>query len=178
MMMGISLTHQASRWQYRGTNAPDVALPPAFVDAVGGSPLVARLLWNRGIQTVEQAKAFLAPAIFENLLPVEALPDGDLAVERIQTAIENQESILIFGDFDVDGMTGTSIFYETLKRLGAKVSFYIPDRANEGHGLNATALVRLVSTRGLKLVITTDTGISNFNEIFINQFEFAVKTYF
>ena len=165
MMMGISLTHQASRWQYRGTNAPDVALPPAFVDAVGGSPLVARLLWNRGIQTVEQAKAFLAPAIFENLLPVEALPDGDLAVERIQTAIENQESILIFGDFDVDGMTGTSIFYETLKRLGAKVSFYIPDRANEGHGLNATALVRLVSTRGLKLVITTDTGISNFNEI-------------
>lgn len=165
MMMGISLTHQASRWQYRGTNAPDVALPPAFVDVVGGSPLVARLLWNRGIQTIEQAKAFLAPAVLESLMPVEALPDGDLAVERIQTAIENQEAILIFGDFDVDGMTGTSIFYETLKRLGAKVSFYIPDRANEGHGLNATALVRLVSTRGLKLVITTDTGISNFNEI-------------
>lgn len=164
--MGISLTHQASVWHYRGSGTvAEIPLPPEFITAVGGSPLIARLLWNRGIQTVEEATAFLAPPVLEALLPVDALPDGVEATNRIKTAIETQENILIFGDFDVDGITGTSIFYEALKRLGAKVSYYIPDRATEGHGLNATALVRLVSTRGVKLVITTDTGISNYNEI-------------
>ena len=72
---------------------------------------------------------------------------------------------LVYGDFDVDGQTGTSILMLTLRHLGAKVSFYIPDRDTEGHGLNSTAVCRLVSTRQIKLLITTDTGITDFNEV-------------
>src|SRR5690606_19181150 len=67
---------------------------------------------------------------------------------------------------DVDGITGTSILYQALKQvLHANVSFYIPDRATEGHGLNTAALIRLTSSRQVKLVITTDTGITNFAEV-------------
>src|SRR5690606_2548810 len=94
------------------------------------------------------------------------LPDMEPAVDRILKAIESQEAILIYGDFDVDGITGTSVLYETLKKhLKANASFYIPDRATEGHGLNTAALVRLTSSRKIKLVITTDTGITNFSEV-------------
>jgi single-stranded-DNA-specific exonuclease RecJ len=93
------------------------------------------------------------------------LPDADKAIERLMAAIEGGENILIFGDFDVDGITGTSVLYDTLRHLNANVSYYIPDRATEGHGLNAAALMRLVSSRKVKLVISTDTGITNFSEV-------------
>ncbi|MBY0402376.1 MAG: DHH family phosphoesterase, partial [Cyanobacteria bacterium] len=151
-------------WQYRGQNHRDEAIQPDFLEAVGGSPLVARLLLNRGITTPKSAKAFLD---LENYQPSSGydLPDMELGVRRIVQALDNEENILIFGDFDVDGITGTSVLYETLKRLNAKVSYYIPDRATEGHGLNVAALCRLVSTRQLKLVISTDTGITNYNEV-------------
>jgi single-stranded-DNA-specific exonuclease len=149
-------------WQYRGPK--DWTPSPEWIDAAQGSPIVAQLLYNRGIKTPENAKAFLD---LENYQPTSGLtlPDMDKAIERINLAIDQQEPILIFGDFDVDGMTGTSVLYETLTQLGAKVSYYIPDRAKEGHGLNSAALIRLVSSRQLKLVISTDTGITNFNEV-------------
>ncbi len=149
-------------WQYRGPK--DWTPSPEWIEAAQGSPIVAQLLYNRGIKTPEAAKAFLD---LENYQPTSGmtLPDMDKALERINQAIDQQEPILIFGDFDVDGMTGTSVLYETLTQLGAKVSYYIPDRAKEGHGLNSAALIRMVSSRQLKLVISTDTGITNFNEV-------------
>lgn len=149
-------------WQFRGSDAP--SLSPEFLDAVGNSQLLARLLYNRGIQSPADAKAFLE---LENYSPTSGweLPDMDLAVPRVLKAIEAQEPILIYGDFDVDGITGTSVLYQTLKFLGAAVTYYIPDRATEGHGLHVAALCRLVSTRHVKLVITTDTGITNFSEV-------------
>lgn len=149
-------------WQFRGD---DHWTPtPEFLEMAGGSPLLARLLYNRGLQTVETARQFLELDKYPPTSGLE-LPDMAQGVERIIRAIDQKENILIFGDFDVDGITGTSILYEALKTLDAKVSYYIPDRAKEGHGLNVAALCRLVSTRQLKLVITTDTGVSNFNEI-------------
>jgi single-stranded-DNA-specific exonuclease RecJ len=158
------LTHTPTQWHYRGGQA-NVELPPELIQAAGGSELLARLLWNRETRTAEQAQAFLRPPLDQELADPFDLPDMDLAVERIGQALRNDEVILIYGDFDVDGITGTAILMETLTHLGAKVSYYIPDRATEGHGLNATAVLRLASTRQCKLVITTDTGISNFNEI-------------
>lgn len=162
------LTDKPTIWQFRG-GSPDVELPEALLNATtgeSGQQVLARLLYNRKIRSEADVASFLKSPDKADLLPVEALPDANLALERILKAIDAQEAILIYGDFDVDGITGTSIFYETLHRyLKANVSFYIPDRASEGHGLNANALLRLTSSRQIKLVITTDTGISNFNEI-------------
>ncbi|MDX2084125.1 MAG: single-stranded-DNA-specific exonuclease RecJ [Candidatus Melainabacteria bacterium] len=149
-------------WRFRG----DPAFRPsaAQVEAAGGSALVAKLLIQRGVQTPEAMRQFLnGPSA--GLSSGLELPDAEQAVARILEAREKEEPVLIYGDFDVDGQTGTSIFYQTLKHLGMKVSYYVPDRVTEGHGLHTAALCRLVSSRQLKLVITTDTGITNFTEI-------------
>lgn len=156
----------ANIWQFRGdSSATGQSFPQEVLDAAEGSPLLARLLANRGVTTPTDIRAFLN---MENYQPTSAweLPDIQPAVDRILKAIEAKEHILIYGDFDVDGITGTSVLYETFKKhLGANVSFYIPDRATEGHGLHSAALIRLTSARQVKLVITTDTGITNFSEV-------------
>jgi single-stranded-DNA-specific exonuclease RecJ len=156
----------ANIWQFRGdSEGAGISFSKEVIDAADGSPLLARLLANRGVTTPDAIRAFLD---LESYQPASGwdLPDMKPAVERILKAIQAKEPILIYGDFDVDGITGTSILYETLKkRLNANVSFYIPDRATEGHGLNTAALIRLTSSRQIKLVITTDTGITNFAEV-------------
>lgn len=156
----------ANIWQFRGdSEGAGISFSKEVLEAAGGSPLLARLLANRGLSTADEIRAFMN---LEDYKPSSGwdLPDMQPAVERILKAIEAKEPILIYGDFDVDGITGTSVLYETLKkRLNANVSFYIPDRATEGHGLNTAALIRLTSSRQIKLVITTDTGITNFSEV-------------
>lgn len=156
----------ANIWQYRGESAATGKQFSADVlQAADGSPLLARLLANRGVTTPDDIRAFLDLAAYQPTSGWE-LPDMEPAVTRILQAIERREPILIYGDFDVDGITGTSVLYETLKKhLNANVSFYIPDRATEGHGLHSAALIRLTSSRQVKLVITTDTGITNFSEV-------------
>lgn len=140
------------------------AVTPALVQAAGGSPILAKLLATRGFTTPEAVSVFLHPLNHQPASP-SLLPDIELAMSRIQLAIQQQEMILVWGDFDVDGVTGTSVFMEALQTLGAKVSYYIPSRHDEGHGLNSAALMRLVSSRQIKVVITTDCGTGNFKEI-------------
>ncbi|MFM7468847.1 MAG: single-stranded-DNA-specific exonuclease RecJ [Vampirovibrionales bacterium] len=135
--------------------------------------LLAKLLYARGVHTPEEAQRWLNPEQFDafytkqdpKALTAWALPDADLAIERIIQALETQETIVVYGDFDVDGVTGTAIFVETLQALKAHVHWYIPDRLSESHGLNAKALVKLVALQKPKLLITTDTGIMNHKEI-------------
>ncbi|MGE0200545.1 MAG: single-stranded-DNA-specific exonuclease RecJ [Candidatus Melainabacteria bacterium] len=153
---------QQTIWQYRV--APGTKPAPELVEAARGSHLLARLLQSRGLTTPEAIATFLNLDDWRPTTGLE-LPEMDKAVERIRRAIDQQENILIFGDFDVDGITGTSILMEALTFLGAKVTYYIPDRAREGHGLNTQALIRLKSSRQFKLVVTTDTGITNFAEV-------------
>ena len=86
-------------------------------------------------------------------------------VERIKSAIDNNEHITVYGDFDSDGITSTSLLYLTLKKIGADVDYYLPDRAIESHGLNTKALVQLIAKRKSKLIITVDCGISNVSEV-------------
>ncbi len=151
-----------SVWRYRGTENPQY--DKAFLEAAGNSALLARLLFNRGITRPEDVRAFLELESYQPVSGME-LPDMETGLERMMAAIDRGENILIYGDFDVDGQTGTAILYDTLKHLGASVSFYIPDRATEGHGLNSTSLIRLVSARKVKLVISTDTGITDYTEV-------------
>lgn len=144
-------------------------LPPITqeqLDVVRGEglqPLIAQLLYNRGITYPEHISSFLAPDARLLNDPFE-LPDMDKAVARISRALISGEAIAIYGDFDVDGITATTVLTEGIQRLGGLVVPYIPHRTEEGYGLNTPALDRL-SRDGISLVITVDCGISSATEV-------------
>ena len=133
-------------------------------------PLLDRLLEIRGLTKRTEIDEFLNPLEMKLSDPT-AFSDMEKAVERISTAIEKGEKILIYGDFDADGITSTSILLKTLTHLGANVDYFIPDRDADGHGLNKKRLVKLL-TQKIKLVITVDCGISNVDEVaFLKSFK-------
>lgn len=132
-----------------------------LASALSVSPFVAQLLWHRGIRTVEEAKHFLYDSVTELLDPF-LMKDMRVAVDRIQRAIDQHESIVIYGDYDVDGITATSLLTRFFRALGAKVSYYIPERQSEGYGLNLEALEHLIEQK-TDLVITVDCGISSYD---------------
>ena len=114
--------------------------------------------------TDEEKEKFLNPSKKDFLSPY-LFSDMEKAKERIFKAIENNEKILVWGDFDCDGVTSSTILYKALKELGANVIKFIPDRLLHGHGLNSKELVKLIATQKVKLVITVDCGISNITEV-------------
>ena len=130
----------------------------------GEDELIIKLLAQRGIDTKKRLDDFLHPLKMPIISPYK-FKDMQKAVERISTAIDNGELILIWGDFDADGVTSTSVLFKTLKFLGANVDYYIPSRETESHGLNSAALVKLIAKKKMKLLITVDCGISNFDEV-------------
>ena len=139
-----------------------------------GDKLLARLLVQRGMDTAEKIKNFLQPDTM-NISSPFVFCDMQRAVDRIFDAIEKQEKILIYGDFDCDGVTSTSLLYKTLLHLGADVEFYIPNRETENHGLNTKALVKLIAKHRTKLIITVDCGISDVEQVnFANGFKVDV----
>ena len=125
-------------------------------------PIVSKLLANRGLHDIEEAKAFLHGGEQPFHDPYLML-DMDKAVERVKKAINNGEAILIFGDYDADGVSSTSTMMQTLLDLGAEVHFYIPNRFTEGYGPNETAF-RWAAEEGFSLIITVDTGIAAVKE--------------
>ncbi len=126
----------------------------------GISPLLAQLLLNRGIDEPDRARAFLA-AKLGSLHDPELIPGAADAAERIVRAIREERKIVIYGDYDVDGVCGTSILWGCLRLAGAKkLEYYIPHRVEEGYGLNAEALRRLAGERGAELIVTVDCGVS------------------
>lgn len=130
---------------------------------LGVLPLVARLLVNRGIRTVEEAETFLCPALSD--LPSPFLMKGmDEAVERLRKAVYEKEKIAVYGDFDVDGVAGTSLLRGFLSALGCDVAYYIPDRFSEGYGVNSNAL-RVLRDGGTDLVVSVDCGITAADEV-------------
>ena len=122
-------------------------------------PLLAQLLHNRGVTSPDDAEKFLAA---DSRLRHDSslLPDVDVAVERILQAVNDTETIAVFGDFDADGVTASAVLVTGLEQIGAKVIPYIPHRVDEGHGLNTTALKKL-HDQGASLVITVDCGITS-----------------
>ncbi|MCA9133416.1 MAG: single-stranded-DNA-specific exonuclease RecJ [Planctomycetales bacterium] len=131
----------------------------AFAERCEVSPVVAQLLLKRGIRCPEDARRFLQ-AKLTDLRPPEQLPGLPAAVERIVAAIAAQEEIVVYGDYDADGMTATAILYRCLTLLKAKVTYQLPNRMEEGYGLHPTT-VETLAERGKKLVITVDCGIGN-----------------
>ena len=139
-------------------------------DIDNSKSLLDRLLEVRGIILEDAKREFLHPLEITLTHP-NAFCDMQKAVDRIIKAIDEKENILIYGDFDADGVTSTSLLLKTFRYLNAQVDFYIPNRETEGHGLNTKALIKLMSQKQPKLIITVDNGISNNEEVkFINSF--------
>ena len=128
------------------------------------SSVVATLLVNRGIDSPSLADHFLAPS-FHQLSDPSTMKDMDTAVSRIYDAILRQERILIFGDYDVDGVTATVLVTEFLNTVGAKVSFYIPHRETEGYGLKPNHISDPAISNNINLIITVDCGSSSHEAI-------------
>jgi single-stranded-DNA-specific exonuclease len=128
---------------------------PASFSALGLPPLVAQTLTRRGILTLDSARAFLHP----DTIPSASFPGIEPAVERILEAIHNNEMICVWGDFDVDGQTSTTLLVQTLRTLNANVTYYIPIRGKESHGVHIESLKPIIDN-GAKLIVTCDTGIT------------------
>lgn len=143
-------------------------------DKASSSPLVERLLATRGVVKPDDVKEFLNP-LETKLTPPSAFNDMIKAVERLVKSIDNQENILVYGDFDADGVTSTALLLRTFRELGAKVDYFIPDREADGHGLNVKALVKLMATKKPKVIVTCDCASSDVEQVsFINSFKIDV----
>ncbi|HRQ39372.1 MAG TPA: single-stranded-DNA-specific exonuclease RecJ [Chloroflexota bacterium] len=153
-------TIRAPKWHI----APPI--PPTSHDALNHiHPILRQILYNRGISTPAEAQAFLEGRYLDKTDPF-LLADMDTAVARIQRAIENDETIYVYGDFDADGVTATVLLTQALRGLGLsrqQAQPYIPDRVDEGYGLNTEALSKL-KENGAGLVISVDCGIRSILE--------------
>ena len=148
------------KWQIYETNNDKIE---ELVKTYKINNLLATILINRGIDSKEKIRQFLEPTRQDFYNPY-LMKDMEIAVERIIRAIKNQEKVIIYGDYDVDGITSTTVLKKFLKDLGLEVSYYIPNRLNEGYGLNNTAIEKIVN-EGYSLMITVDCGISAIEEI-------------
>ncbi len=126
-------------------------------------PILARILYARHIDSPASIHQYLAPPEAPSSDPL-MLPDMPLAVERIEAALAADEQIVVYGDFDADGMCATALLVSALRRRGARVKAYIPDRFDEGYGLNAAA-VESIYAEGTRLLITVDCGIRSYTEV-------------
>ncbi len=131
--------------------------------ALGITEAAARLLYKRGCHTKEEASAFVRRETGDLHSP-HLLPDIKKAVSRILLAISENKKIIIYGDYDVDGVTSVSVLYLYLSRLGANVGYYIPKRSGEGYGMSQGVIRRMVD-EGAGLIITVDTGITAIEEV-------------
>lgn len=145
------------KWQYRKKETVETV--PGFFRKYHISDELAGILLNRNIQKEEELVHFLYDDL-KNLSDPFLMEGMEQAVDRLLRAVQNREKIVIYGDYDVDGITSTAILYRCLSGLGADVGFYIPKRESEGYGLNELALNKLAA-EGFTLLVTVDCGISS-----------------
>ena len=126
--------------------------------ALGIAPVLANLLVQRGIDTVEKADRFFRPSL-AHLHDPFLMKDMDKAVARVEQAVRNGEKIMVYGDYDVDGTTAVALVYKFLRQIGhTNLLFYIPDRYTEGYGISVKG-IDFAARKGVSLVITVDCGI-------------------
>ena len=153
-------------WQFATPFSDDTFLAQAKKRGLEAS--AAKLLGERGIQTEEALDRFLEPRL-EDLHDPYLLHDMDKAVDRIRQAIEDYEQILVYGDYDADGMTAASIMKETLEQMGAEVDVYLPNRFTDGYGPNASVYKYFIEQQGISLIITVDNGVAGHEAIDLAQ---------
>jgi single-stranded-DNA-specific exonuclease len=146
--------YRPKRWNLATPN-PDTAI---LAQRLKTSPLIAQVLLNRGISDPGDCENFLRPTL-RCLYDPALIPNLTLAAERIAKAIRDQEKIVVYGDYDVDGITATAILWHAIRQLGGVVEYYIPHRIEEGYGLNSEAVAQICDD-GAKLIITVDCGVT------------------
>ena len=156
--MALVARMQKKVWNIR----PASAEAEELARALKVSPITAQVLINRQVTDVDQAASFLAPKLTELIEP-DKMPGIAPAVDRIKRALDNKERIAIYGDYDVDGITGVAILWHLLTILGGSVEYYIPHRIDEGYGLNEGA-IRQLADAGVNLLITVDCGVTGIGE--------------
>lgn len=147
-------------WQMR---EEDSAGKKRLLEDISVSPIIAQLLINRDIRTVKDAKSFLRPSLL-NLHDPFLMRSMKQAVSRIRRAIRDKEKILVYGDYDVDGISATALLSAVLKRLKADVDTHIPSRLEDGYGLNKK-IISSIHKKGIDLLITADCGITAIPEV-------------
>ena len=156
-------------WHYRQYNEKQAK---EFAREEGIDEVFAALLTQRGLDEHDAVKEFVRPNM-THLHDPFLLPDMKEAVDRIQLAKKRGEQVTVFGDYDADGLTSTAVVYTCLQSMGMKVDCYIPDRMNEGYGLNREALEE-IKNRGTTLVITVDLGVTSLEETQIEGLDFVI----
>lgn len=144
-------------WQFRESSSIDSTFKAELANQ-GYSETFAELLWNRDIHTLEAFKQ-LMKANIDDLHDPFLMHDMDKAVDRIQIAIMEGQPILIYGDYDADGITSTSIMLETLEMIGANVQYVLPNRFIHGYGPNKELFAEKIN-EGVKLIVTVDNGVA------------------
>ncbi len=139
----------------------------ALAESLRVPKVIAKMLLRRSVRDYDSARRFFKPNL-ENLYDPFLMKDMDRAVERLRRAVLSEEKILIYGDYDVDGITSVSFLYLILKELGVDVTYYIPDRQAEGYGLSPMG-IETARERGTQLIITVDCGITGHAEIDLAQ---------
>ena len=156
----MSLKHTSKKWTFQPSNT---SLQEIFTKALNIHPVVAQILINRNITNIDSAKEFLSPSLDKIKVQGE-IPGLQDAALLIHEAIQKKEKIMVYGDYDVDGITGTTLLTSAITALGGSTTYYIPHRYDEGYGLNTEAIKRAVEQK-VNMIITVDCGISNVEEV-------------
>lgn len=151
------------KWNYQPPTEEQKEAARALAKEIGISPILCKLLLERGIKTAAAAKRFFRPQLNELHDPF-LMKDMDVAVERLNKAMGKKERILVYGDYDVDGTTAVALVYKFLQQFYSNIDYYIPDRYNEGYGVSEKGIDYAYET-GVKLIIVLDCGIKAIEEI-------------
>jgi single-stranded-DNA-specific exonuclease len=158
--MGCATPRPEKKWVL----SPDLPEAGELARQLRLSPVVGKLLWQRGCTTAEEAHEFLEPRL-QSLSDPFRLTDLKKAAERIQTALANGEQIAIFGDYDVDGITSSALLWRVLRALGGRVETFLPHRIDEGYGLSREGLERCLAQWRPQLLIAVDCGTTAVKEV-------------
>lgn len=148
---------------WKSKNEPDISLVENLKTKLNAPNIIARMLVQRGIDSVEKVNSFFNPRV-EHLYDPFLMKDMDKAIERIQLAQDKKEGVLIFGDYDVDGTTSVALVYSFFKDKFTKIDFYIPDRYDEGYGISNQG-IDYAKSAGISLIIALDCGIRSIDKI-------------
>ena len=159
----MNLAHKIAPPRWELAALPDHKLVDTLVQSTSLPRNIVKILVNRGLNTPEAITRFLEPTLADLKDPFE-MSGMEQGIDRVTRALYNNEKILIYGDYDVDGITATALLYLVLNKLGANADFYLPNRLTEGYGLSLDG-IDLATKSGVKLIITVDTGITAVEEI-------------
>ncbi len=151
----------ALKWVF--ADSPDPDLVRALTDRTGFPPEIVRILINRGLTSEQEIKNFVKPELNDLLDPFE-LHGVKEVINRILLALRQREKIMVYGDYDVDGITSAALMFLVLNRLGADVTYYLPNRLIEGYGLSEDGMQRAIR-QGVSLIVTVDCGITAVEEV-------------